>query len=258
MTSSTLEARTTATRWPILALLDPHEHYWMITICASVALSGVVLTRTMLGWELWQAVLFALGVLAVPAAIKWRADARRYGATAAVAGALVTVQGLHTVEHIVQWWQRHVLNESMRASNGLLSPANSEWVHFVWNWAVSAAIIFLMLRGMRGLWAYALFAWAFAHTIEHTYMFIRYLQVGAELQAAGVSDVTAQGLPGILGAGGWLDLNAGTRFDFVCGMPFITTADRVDTHFAWNTGEMLLLLPAVHVFLKASIPRFGR
>lgn len=243
---------------PILAVLDPREHTCLVAVTGAIALSGAVVSRIMFGWELWQAVAFVLVVMTVPAAVKWRADVRRFGTTAAVAGAFITVQGLHTAEHVTQWVQRHVLDEPLRRSNGLLSPANSEWVHFSWNWAVMIAIVFLMFRGMRGFWGWALFLWALAHTLEHTYMFVRFLQVQAELRALGFDDVTAQGLPGVVGEGGWLDLNAGPRLQFVCGIPGITTADRVDAHFTWNTGEILLALPAVHLLLRSKVDQFRR
>ena len=238
---------------PILTILHPREHTRLIAVTGAVALAGAVGSRVVFGWELWQAVAFVLVVMTVPAAAKWRADARRFGWTAAVAGALVTVQGLHTVEHVTQWVQRHMLDEPLRRSNGLLSPANSEWVHFSWNWAVTLAIVFLMVRGMRGFWGWALFAWALAHTLEHTYMFVRFLQVQDELRALGFDNVTAQGLPGVVGEGGWLDVNGGSRVEFICRLPGITTANRVDAHFAWNTGEILLALPAVHFLLRSKV-----
>ncbi|MGQ9892994.1 MAG: hypothetical protein ACUVSY_04280 [Roseiflexus sp.] len=46
---------------------------------------------------------------------------------------LLALQGFHTVEHIAQWIQYHILRWPSFLSNGLLSAANSEWVHFVWN-----------------------------------------------------------------------------------------------------------------------------
>jgi hypothetical protein len=249
---------TTPARFPILAVLHPREHTRLVVVTVGLAIGGAIVARTVFHWELWQAVVLVLLVLAVPAAITWRADARRYGVTAAVAGALVTMQGLHTVEHVTQWAQRHILHEPLRQANGLLSPANSEWVHFVWNWSVLVPIVFLMFKGMRGFWGLALLAWALGHTFEHTYMFWRYLEVRAELRALGFDDVTAQGLPGIVGDGGWLDLNAGPQLQLICGFPGITTADRLDTHFAWNMGEILLAIPAVHYLLRNKVDAFRR
>lgn len=245
-------------RFPILALLHPGEHMRLVAVCGTIAFGGAIVSRTVFHWVLWQAVALVLVVMIVPAAIKWRADARRFGATAAIAGALITVQGLHAIEHITQWVQRHILHEPLRQANGLLSPANSEWVHFIWNWGVIVAVVLLMFRGMRGFFGWALFVWALAHSLEHTYMFVRFLQVSAELRSLGFDDVTAQGLPGVAGRGGWLDLDAGPKLQLICGFPFVTTADRVDTHFVWNTGEIVLVLPAVHALLRSKVAAFAR
>lgn len=243
-------------RVPLLTLLHPREHTELVVVTGSIALGAAVVTRGIFGWELWQAVALVLAVMAVPGWLTWRATARRYGATAAIAASVVTVQGLHSIEHATQWVQRHVMHQPLRLSNGLLSPANSEWVHFVWNWLVVVAVVVLFGRGMRSVWGWAVLLWALAHALEHTYMWVRFLQVSAELGELGVGGVTAQGLPGIVGRGGWLDLNAGARLELICGMPFITTADRLDAHFVWNMGEVLLLLPAVHVLLRRRVPAF--
>lgn len=244
-------------RFPVPALLHPREHTALVVVTGSVALGAAFVARTVALWPMWKAVALVLVIMVVPAAVTWRASARRYGTTAAFAGALVTVQGLHSIEHGTQWVQRHVMHRPLRLSNGLLSPANSEWVHFVWNWLVLFAVVVLVWRGMRSWWGWALLVWATAHTLEHTYMWIRFLQVSADLRELGVGDVTAQGLPGIVGRGGWLDLNAGPKVQLICGMPFVTTADRLDAHFVWNTGEVLLLLPAVHVLLRRRVPAFA-
>lgn len=249
---------TTGVRFPILALLHPRQHTRLVVVTGSLALAAAVVSRSAFGWELWQAVALVLVIMAAPATITWRTDARRYGTTAAIAGALITVQGLHTVEHVTQWVQRHVLHEPLRQANGLLSPANSEWVHFLWNWSVFVAVLVLVARGMRGFWGWALLAWALAHSLEHTYMFWRYLEVRSELASLGFDDVTAQGLPGVVGDGGWLDLNAGPQLTVICGIPGITTADRVDAHFVWNAGEILLAIPAVHFLLRNTVPAFRR
>lgn len=243
----------TRPRVPLLTLLHPREHTALVAVTGVVALVAAWIARTIVGWALWQAVALVLVIMLVPAALTWRATARRYGLTAALAGALVTVQGLHSIEHGVQYAQRHLLHLPLRQSNGLLSPANSEWVHFVWNWLVLIAVVALFARGMRGFWAVTLLVWATAHTFEHTYMWWRFLEVGAELRELGQGQVTAQGLPGIVGRGGWLDLNGGPRLELICGMPFLTTTDRLEAHFVWNAGEILLLLPAVHVFLRRRV-----
>ena len=57
---------------------------------------------------------------------------------------------------------------------------------------------------MRNPWAWLLLAWTTAHTFEHSYMMVRYLIVLQDMRALGVTNVAAQGLPGILGRDGWL------------------------------------------------------
>jgi hypothetical protein len=141
-----------------------------------------------------------------------------------------------------------MLHWTARASTGLLSAANAEWVHFLWNWIVLLALIALLRGGMRNAWSWLLLAWALAHTLEHSYMFIRHLQVLDELRRVGVTSITAQGLPGVLGRDGWLARSEVTQGTFLCRLPGVTTATRLDVHFWWNIGETLLLL-AANIFL---------
>lgn len=245
------ETPLVAPRWPLLHVLAPREHTAMLAAALTVSVGAAWLWGSSLGRPLWQSVAVFLVLMAAPLAVKWRADARRVGTAAATAGALVVVQSLHGVEHAYQWTQRHLLDMPLRRSNGLLSPANTEWVHFVWNWLVLAVVVFLVVKGMRGWWALLFLGWVVAHTLEHTYMMIRYIEVMHDLRGYGFPKITSQGLPGVLGNDGWIDRNVtGTRFSFICNIPFATTATRLDTHAMWNVGETLLMLPAVHVFLR--------
>jgi hypothetical protein len=87
-------------------------------------------------------------------------------------------------------------------------------------------------------------------------LFVRHLQVLGELKTMGVTTVTAQGLPGILGRDGWLARSPYTQFTFLCSVPGLTTAVRLDVHFWWNVVETALALCAGHVFLRRA-PRFN-
>jgi hypothetical protein len=237
-------------RLPLLRLLRPGRHGWYIVAAlAAATAAGWALERSR-GWQLWQAVALGLAALTPAFALKWRADAVRWGATASIAGALVVVQGLHTVEHVAQWWQRHVMGLPLRLSNGLLSPANSEWVHFVWNWLVVVVVLLLVRRGMRNPWTWVLVVYALAHALEHTYLFARFLMVTRDLSQLGFPNVTAQGLPGVVGRDGWLDRTRPGALEVVCRLPFVTTATRLDTHAAWNAGEVTLTLLAVNQWLR--------
>ena len=84
-------------------------------------------------------------------------------------------------------------------------------------------------------------------------MLARYLKLEQELQRLGAPFVSAQGLPGNLGRDGWLARSPTTEGTFLCRLPGLTTATRLDVHFWWNTGEMTLLLAAAHTFLRTRL-----
>ena len=243
-------------RFPVLELLHPRgaTRLLVATIAGAVVLGAVTTSR--LGWPLWGAIGAGLVLLLIPASVKWRSDLGRYGPAITVLGALLVLQGFHFIEHLAQFFQNHVLGLNLRASNGLLSPANAEWVHFIWNWAVLLTIVALIASGrLRNVFGYALLIWTTAHTLEHTYLMVRQLQVLDELKAMGIKGITAQGLPGILGQDGWLARSDITQGTFLCRIPGLTVASRLDIHFGWNTGELALLVLAAHRTLRPATPR---
>lgn len=236
---------------PIATLLHPREQTRSVLLAVALGLMLGSIGMQFYNWPLWVAAALFLAIVLVPGLAKWRGDLRRYGVTTMGLSFLLVTQGFHTIEHIVQWVQYHVYNMTARQSSGVLSPANSEWVHFTWNWLVVLIIVALIAGGMRNGWAWVLLIWATAHTLEHTYMFTRYLMVLAELKQMGITTITAQGLPGILGRGGWLAHSTLTQGTFLAHIPGLTTAIRLDIHFWWNMGEIVLLGLAAHTFLKA-------
>lgn len=212
---------------------------------ALLTLGGVVgwLIVSWYGAPLWGAVVFSLALLAGPALAKWRADRRALGWPLTILSVLLFTQGFHTVEHLAQWVQYHLLGWPLRASSGLISPLNAEIVHFSWNWAVLLVVAGLLAAGLRNHWMWLLLAWATAHTAEHTYLFVNYL----------ASD-GVQGLPGFFGAGGWLAGASETSAAaaFLCRIaPGLAAAPRLDVHFWWNVGEIALLIPAAHVAARS-------
>jgi hypothetical protein len=235
---------------PLLRLLNPKQHTRVVLASLAIGLIVSYLAVALEWLPLWAATALTLVVLLPAGVLKWRDDFHRYGATLMGLSILVTAQGLHTIEHLVQWAQYHLLLLTMRQANGLLSPANAEWVHFTWNWLVLIAVVALMVGGMRGRWMWLLFAVALFHTIEHSYTFIRYQMILRELTAMDVLNVTAQGLPGIVGRDGWLARSEWTRGTWICTIPGLTTAVRLDVHFWWNALEMALLLIAGHLYLR--------
>jgi hypothetical protein len=235
---------------PLFTLLHPGHYGRAALLSLGVGLVAGWWITWWLGAPLWMSTFVVLVVLLPVGIFKWRVDYQRYGATVALLSIVLTTQGLHTVEHLVQWVQYHILYWPMRLSSGLLSPANAEWVHFVWNWLVLLVVIALVAGGMRNAWAYLLLAVTIAHTVEHTYLFVRYLAVLSELRELGVNDVTAQGLAGIVGRDGWLARCSISQLAFLRRIPGLTTAIRLDVHFWWNAIEMLCLIVAGHVFLN--------
>jgi hypothetical protein len=237
-------------RLPLLQLLNPRELTPAVILSLAVGLGLAWVSVKFWGWPLWTATAIVLIALLPVGVVKWRQDRLRYGATVMLLSILLVSQGAHTIEHIVQWMQYHVLFWTPRQSVGLLSPANAEWVHFVWNWGVVFVVVTLVMGGMRNGWAYLLLGVAILHTLEHSYMLVRHLQVLGELHDLGVYNITAQGLPGVLGRDGWLARSPATLGTFIRGMPGVTTALRLDVHFWWNVVEMCLLICAGHLYLR--------
>ncbi|HWQ12148.1 MAG TPA: hypothetical protein VNL77_05075 [Roseiflexaceae bacterium] len=246
--SSSLERR-----FPLLALLNPGRLARPSAIALGIGLAAGWAAHVFAGLPLWAVTAIVLLALLPVGVLKWREDHRRYGATVMLLSMVLITQGVHTIEHIVQWAQYYLLLLPARQSTGLLSPANAEWVHFVWNWGVLLVVLALMAGGMRNRWAWLLLAVTVAHAVEHTYTFVRYQQVLAELRALNVFSVTAQGLPGIVGRDGWLARSPLTQNTFLCTLPGITTAMRLDVHFWWNVIETSLLLMAGAVFLRGRL-----
>ena len=227
---------------PLWTLLDPGRRLPLVIMSAAVA---VTLWGFLVGSgaaSLSSASLLAVGILVVPAALKWRDDAQRLGVAATVLSVLLVTQGFHTVEHFAQVIQYYLLDWPAGRSLGLITAANAEWIHFTWNWLVTLGIVFLVMRGLRNGWAYALLVWATLHSLEHAYLLVRYFAVLAELNAVELNATgVTQSLPGVLGRDGFLALQSW------CGrVPGLTTVPRVAIHFWWNAGEIILLMLAAH------------
>jgi hypothetical protein len=225
---------------PLLQLVNPKNHLPRILIALAVAVvaGGFILGRGVL--PLWAVTSIGLGILLIPASLKWRDDAKTWGLSAALLSIILALQSFHFVEHAVQIVQFYLLDRPAVGSQGLISALNIEWVHFSWNWIVWLALVVMWFRGLRNIWMTLLLAWTTLHSLEHTYMLVRYLQVSAELRALGQPAFqVSQTLPGILGRNGLLALSEW------CGrIPGFTTAPRVLVHFWWNFGEVALLFVA--------------
>jgi hypothetical protein len=236
---------------PVWRLLHPRQHIKASVAALLIGLALGTFAVLVLRFPAWTFTAIVLITLLPIGFVKWREDARLFGAWVGVLSALLMFQGVHTVEHLVQWAQYHVLFWTARQSSGLVSAANAEWVHFVWNWGVLFVVLALVIKGrMRNVWMVGLVVVAGLHAVEHTYTFVRHVQVLEELRQLGVTNLTAQGLPGIVGRDGWLARSPITQGTFLCTLPGLTTAIRLDVHFWWNAIEMVLLILAAHVFLR--------
>lgn len=240
-------------RFPLLALLNPGRLAPAVAISFAAGLAVGWFAYQFLGFPIWSITMIVLLALLPVGVVKWRADLRLYGPTVMLLSIILVAQGTHTIEHIVQWIQYYILNMPARRSTGLLSAANAEWVHFVWNWAVLIVVLGLVRGGMHNFWATLLLIVTTAHTLEHTYMFVRHLMVLSELYQMNIYNVTAQGLPGIIGRDGWLARSTFTQNTFLCTLPGLTTAMRLDVHFWWNVIETSLMLCAGAVFLRSRL-----
>ena len=231
------------THVPCVTLVHPRGQARLgIGLCIlGVVLGWLAITR--LAAPVWSVAVVLLALLLVPAVRKWRVDQRELGWPLTLLSVLLVTQGLHTVEHVAQWTQYHLLGWPLKASSGLISPLNAELVHFSWNWLVLLTVGYLVWVGLRNWALWLLLLWAAAHTAEHTYLFVTYLQSG-----------WVQGLPGIIGKGGWLAQNAELPgpIAFLCSVaPGLASAVRLDVHFWWNIGEIVLLLLAAHLATRA-------
>lgn len=238
------------TRLPILTLLDPHETMPAFAVAGALGIGAGWLATQYAGLPIWSIWSITMAVVAVPLTFKWRADLRHFGLTGLVMSVLLVTQSVHMLEHIIQWIQFHAFHIPAWEAHGLVPPADSEWVHLAWNIFVLAAIVYLMRAGMRGRWAWILLAVALGHTIEHVYIFTRFVQVKYALAGFDVTTVSAQGLPGLVGRDGLL-AQVAVRSDLWFGrLPGLTTAPRIDVHFWYNVGETTALFAAAHIYLK--------
>jgi hypothetical protein len=236
--------------FPIFELLNPHQLTPIVLLSLAVGLGAAWLGYQFWSLPLWISTLIVMVVMFPVGVLKWRDDKLRYGLTAMIISILVVAQGTHTIEHLVQWVEYHILFFTPRQSNGLLSPANSEWVHFIWNWSVLITVTLLVTKGkVRNFWSFLLLGVAVGHTAEHTYSLVRFLLVRQELAVLCLTN-TAQGLPGIIGRDGLLARSPLTEGTFIRDIPWLVSSIRLDVHFWWNAIEMSLSLAAAHFFLK--------
>jgi hypothetical protein len=168
-------------------------------------------------------------------------------------GLVLIVQGMHTVEHLVQIIESYRLDYPPVRSLGIVSSLNVEWVHFGWNWIAWAGMAVAWFLGVRSWAMTLLIVWLSAHTLEHTYMLIRYLEVMRQMDRLKLPKLgSSEVLPGVLGRDGWLSLHAPSTRRWLGPL---TSAPRVAIHLWWNVGEVAFMILACAV--KAQSERVG-
>ena len=167
----------------------------------------------MQGWPLWGMALAALcpWIPLIFLEIGWT---YRHYHWLALFYVLVLSQGGHVVEHVAQMVQIHAMGLRGRDAHGVFGALDVEWVHFVWNSWIFAAVALLVRRFRRNPWVWASLVVAGWHEVEHMAIMARYLATGE------------QGTPGLLAAGG--AIGGGT-------LP------RPDLHFLYNLMETVPL-----------------
>jgi hypothetical protein len=196
------------------------SRYLQVASAASVAAAAVGI---LMSWPLW---LFAFAGLALwtPAFTMEVAWTREHYGWLALFYGLAVLQGAHMVEHIVQMVQIHVLHLTGPAARGVFGALDVEWVHFVWNTLVFAALAVLVWRYPRNVLLWVTLVFSVWHQIEHSYILSVYLRTGVS------------GTPGLLSKGGVI---AG-------GLPL----KRPDLHFFYNLFETSTLFAAFGVQLR--------
>jgi hypothetical protein len=106
--------------------------------------------------------------------------------------ALVTLQGLHQGEHLVQVLQLLATGGDADRSQGVVTRLNQELVHLVWTSTVWLGCAVLLLRFRHNRWLWIAFGVAGLHDIEHIYLYVVSLQPAIELHG-GVNGILATG-----------------------------------------------------------------
>ena len=129
----------------------------------------------------------------------------------------------HTAEHVVQVAQIHLLGMRAPDARGLLSPLDTEWVHFGWNTWILVAVVALLGAYPRNRWLWLAALASSWHAVEHAYLLAGYLVTGLS------------GQPGLLARGGLIG----------GGLPIA----RPELHLLYNVAELVPLAIAFRAAL---------
>jgi len=176
-----------------------------------------------LGWAIWLVAFCVIGAWLPLILYIMKSIHRKYGSLAFVF-ILVVAQTLHLIEHVTVMVQLHFVRLPFARANGIISPLNTEWVHFTWTSWVLVFAVFLVFLFPRNMWMVRLMLFSIWHEIEHISIMSVYLR-------------THLHSPGLLAQGGAIH----------GGLPI----SRPDLHFLYVLiQEVLLLLAYRHEIRK--------
>src|SRR4051794_23359366 len=167
---------------PIISLHTVPYPFLIGTCILSIAIPSLC----WFGWSIW---LVALCVIAAWSPLIFYVAKfiyRKHGNLALIF-ILVVGQTGHFIEHLTVMVQLHLLRVP---TTGIISPLNTEWVHFIWtSWVLVFATLFIFLFP-KNMWIFRLFLFSIWHEMEHLAIMSVYLRTHIE------------GSPGLLAEGG--------------------------------------------------------
>lgn len=207
-------------------ILDMHavSYYFLV---ATFLISALLIFATwFFNWTIWLMALLVM-VAWMPLTFKMMTDIFKKYQWVALLFVMVVAQGAHTIEHIAQVIQLHLLNLHGLQASGLIGGLNNEWVHLIWNSWVLLMCPMLLFHFRKNPWLWILFIFAIYHEAEHIVMVASYLRTGL------------QGSPGLLAHGGLIG----------GGLPI----SRPDLHFLYALFEESVIFLAYYGEIRKSV-----
>lgn len=163
--------------------------FFILLVVSSLISALLIFAFWIDGWSIWL-----LGLLLIAAWMPLVFSNMRkifpLSAGLAMLYIMVMFQGAHTIEHLAQMYELHILGLPAPKAQGIISFLNIEWVHLIWNTWVLAMVGWLLFIYPRSFLLWALFIFAIYHEAEHVYMVSLYIKTGIP------------GNPGLLARGG--------------------------------------------------------
>jgi hypothetical protein len=206
----------------VLAIHSVPAHIVGLTLLASVGAAALGVVQ---GWPLWARAFAALlpWIPVFTGEIVWT---YRHYQWLSLFYVLAVTQSGHFLEHVAQMAQIHILGLVGPNARGVFGTLDLEWVHFIWNTWVIAAVVLLVWRFRTNPWLWVTALLAGWHEVEHLVIMSAYLSTGQV------------GTPGLLAHGGLIG----------GGLPL----SRPDLHFFYNLVETIPLVGAFVYQLKRS------